>query len=391
MVDGCGVADAKLLSTVAPKAVDSGQRVGIRTIRNSRGAAIRIFYPASDIDAQTRQDVNAVGARVPMFRNSFVTYIQGYCDTLLGSRLPSPLVAAIRFCIGAVAWLLPLNRAVLPKCCGADLPVGIVGEGGAGATKQQHPLIVWSHGLTGTGCEHALFAAALALRGNVVAVCHHSDGSSSGCDVDACGVIVRLPYKHPTMKVGEYPTGLRQSQAEYRAQEVEEARSLIMDKHVAGKDLASVIDPSKLVVGGFSFGAATAGLVAATDDTKRWRAAILLDGWWHVNLQNLEVSFDLPTQAHEQGIQAPSLFVGSEEFAGYEKLRDGTKRLQEKVPNKEVHVITSTRHMSFIDVVMWLPPFIAKKLGFVGKDTDPHADYEKIICLVAAFIDKHTA
>ena len=43
-----------------------------------------------------------------------------------------------------------------------------------------------------------MLATALALRGNVVAILHHSCGSSSGCDmVSTDGTETFLKYDHP--------------------------------------------------------------------------------------------------------------------------------------------------------------------------------------------------
>ena len=83
------------------------------------------------------------------------------------------------------------------------------------------PLVVWSHGLTGTGCEHGLLAATLALSGFVVALPHHSDGSSSLTDLGENKT--KLRYIHPDYN--NYDKEFRQKQAEYRASEVGEMRA----------------------------------------------------------------------------------------------------------------------------------------------------------------------
>jgi pimeloyl-ACP methyl ester carboxylesterase len=75
-----------------------------------------------------------------------------------------------------------------------------------------------------------------------------------------------------------------------------------------------------MIVGGFSYGAATAAL-SATKNPDDYIAAVLLDGWFNVDLASIEgcpsdeqVAF--PPLSHEKGVPVPALFVGSSEFAG---------------------------------------------------------------------------
>jgi dienelactone hydrolase len=230
-----------------------------------------------------------------------------------------------------------------------------------------------------------MLAAALALRGFAVALVHHSDGSSSFVDlkppISGPGATSWLKYQHPNYSPS-YDVAFRQRQAEYRAEEVEEARLLVL----AMKGLA--IDPAKVVVAGFSFGAATAGVVAALNP-HAYAAAVFIDGWWHIELKKYNVAQDLPLQAHSMGISLPALFVGSAEFQGYDALNDATNRIQAKAPIKEVHVLPNTRHGNFMDAVWWMPVVVTKKLGFSGA-ADPHLVYVQFAVLVADFVDRHT-
>eukprot|EP00621_Florenciella_sp_RCC1693_P000243 CAMPEP_0182554990 /NCGR_PEP_ID=MMETSP1323-20130603/50262_1 /TAXON_ID=236787 /ORGANISM="Florenciella parvula, Strain RCC1693" /LENGTH=414 /DNA_ID=CAMNT_0024766717 /DNA_START=210 /DNA_END=1454 /DNA_ORIENTATION=- len=383
-----------LYDKVAPGTAN--RRVGVRTFRNSHGAAIRVYYPA--VESQGAD--GGAEVRVSVFRNSLSTVVNGYFFTFFGWLLPSIVVTMVQRLLGLVVWLHPLDYSYLPRCA-ADLPV----EKGV---KGKYPLVVWSHGLTGTGCEHGVLATALALRGNVVAILHHSCGSSSGCDlVDADGTQTFLTYDHPSMKEGEYPLEFRQKQAEHRAREMDEARELLLAGGIVGggggggggaegagglKDLSNVLDPNKVVAGGFSFGAATAGLAASTDEAgkpcAKYCAAVLIDGWWHIALKKAKVNVDLPRQAHERGIAIPSLFIGSDEFQGYADLKDGTDRLQAKVPDKSVHVMSGTRHGNFMDAIWWLPKWVTCNLGFSGKTVDPHQTYAEFVGMVADFVDE---
>lgn len=344
--------------------------VGVKEIRNSRGASIRIFYPAAE--------TNSRGARAaPLFRSSLALFVEGYIWTVLGGLGLWPSVnRVVSFLLSLFAWLHPLAWTSAPRCFVDLKPC---------TPSVKLPLIVWSHGLTGTGSEHSLLAAALALRGFVVALVHHSDGSSSLVDLQpAFDRPVKLRYKHPSY-TPKYDVTLRQRQAEHRAQEVEEARRLIFFVPA----LVAIIDPVKVVVAGFSFGAATAGLAAALNP-KAFAAAILVDGWWHIELKKLGVNQDLPLQVHSEGISIPALFIGSAEFEGYAALRDATRRVQAKASVSEVHILPGTRHGNFMDAVWWLPRFVVNGLGLAGS-ADPHETYVHFASLVAGFVERHTA
>jgi len=334
-----------------------------------------VFYPALASTGGSAPE------RVSVFRNRLAIVVSGYFHTFFGWMLPTLVVSAVQRLLSFFVWLHPLDDSYLPRC-GADLAVDTAGG--------RYPLLIWSHGLTGTGCEHGVLATALALRGNVVAILHHSCGSSSGCDLVTNGSESFLSYDQPTMKKGRYPLDFRQRQAEHRSNEVSEARDLILGA-CAGKDLSDRIDRNKVVVGGFSFGAATAGLAASTDEEGKFCAAVLIDGWWHIALRKLKVNVDLPLQAHERGIQIPSLFIGSEEFEGYDDLRDGTLRLQAKCPDKRVAVLAGTRHGNFMDAIWWLPKWMTRGMGFSGKAIDPHDTYAEFVGMVADFVEEKTS
>lgn len=115
-------------------------------------------------------------------------------------------------------FLIPLAYAKVPRGY-TDATVKPLEEG-----EKTYPLLIFSHGLSGTGDEHGLMGATLALRGYVVAFPHHSDLSSSLCDVIVPGSskVQHKLYKHPDFH--NYDLDLRQGQCEWRADEVEEVR-----------------------------------------------------------------------------------------------------------------------------------------------------------------------
>ena len=336
---------------------------------------MRVFYPARPDGL--KDGINGY-KETPMFRTSLSWLIEGWLHTFLAPVLHHLALAALTLVVPKLAWLHPLSWIKLPRCYD-DLPPCLSKDGGKLA------LIVWSHGLTGTSEEHGVLAAALALRGFVVALPQHSDGSSSLSDIQKGqaqgGMKHKIRYIHPNYE--KYDTTFRQRQAEHRAKEVEEARQIVLSS-----DLSRVVDRGKVVVAGFSFGAATAGLVASMRP-EHYSAAVLVDGWWHIHLEKHRISQDLPLQVHEHGISIPSLFIGSAEFQSYPKMKDGTERVQSKVPRKEVHVIPETRHGNFMDLVWWVPISLSMGLNFSGTAA-PHDTYARYSGLVADFAERHT-
>jgi len=355
-------------STLLESVATGSGLVGVREIRNSRGATIRIFYPAA-----SKSPCNA--QPVPIFRNGLSRIVEGYSHTFLGTIVSPMVLGFLNQFLRLFLWLHPLSWSSIPQCYN-DLPQA--------DAEAKIPLIVWSHGLTGTSCEHGFLAASLALRGIAVALVHHSDGSSSMVDLKlpkGNAETSWLKYQHPSY-TPSYDVEFRQRQAEHRAEEVEEMRKLVL----AMKDLA--IDSNKVVVAGFSFGAATAGIVAS-QNPKSYAAAMFIDGWWHIELKKHKVAQDLPMQAHTNGISLPSLFIGSAEFQGYRGLNNATARIQQKVAIKEVHVMENTRHGNFMDAVWWMPVVITQTLGFSGS-CDPHLVYAQFANLVADFVKRRT-
>lgn len=302
----------------------------------------------------------------------------GYNHTFLGIFVPIPIISLISYILSWFVWMHPLAWSTIPRCYN-DVPIANDQD------DKSFPLIVWSHGLTGTGCEHGMLAAALALRGNIVALTHHSDGSSSLTDINTglkISQATKLKYVHPIYTAENYDKLFRQRQVEYRANEVEEARMSVLND----SDVSKYINKNKIIVGGFSFGAATAGLVASKYP-ETYKAAILIDGWWHIELLKLKVNQDLPLQVHENGIKIPSIFIGSAEFSKYPGLNDGTIRVQKLTPNCEVHVLKDTRHGNFMDAMWWMPAWMTRMLSFSGQ-CDPHTTYTEYINLVIDFVER---
>lgn len=109
--------------------------VGIMDVTTAeRRVPVRLFYPSS-----AKEEGN-----VGSFVRGFDYFIDGYLHTLLpwfrDNALVLWLIAWISY---ALSWLAPMGHASLPSCAYGAPPVSSKG--------QKYPLIIFSHGLTGTG------------------------------------------------------------------------------------------------------------------------------------------------------------------------------------------------------------------------------------------------
>lgn len=300
--------------------------------------------------------------------DGYAHFMAGWKQSL---RKGTYVFEAISFVIRSVASMNSLRNAKLP--CAYDNLKPRLGKA---------PVVVWSHGLSGTGEEHGLLAARLAAEGYVVALVHHTDGSSSKVTTADGNTIY---FKHPDFE--NYDPEFRQKGAEHRAKEVDGARQMLLSGD-AGADLKALCDPDRVAVGGFSFGGATAALVASTMP-QHYKCGVLWDGWFHINLDSINFRRDLPTQAFDKGFSMPVIFIGSEQFTKFEHIHEATERLKGKCrAGLESYTPAHATHMSFADVVWWLPAPLLARMGFSDK-TCPYETYSEIVELTTEFLKKH--
>jgi len=301
-----------------------------------------------------------------------------------------------------------------------DSPVRYSPPNNNNETSRSQSLVMFSHGLTGTGEENAIFCTALAKRGYVVACIHHRDGSSS-----------RVPMPDGTCKFYEHlPSGddyspsHRLEQVSYRAKEFLYATKWLLGEERGGEDydhpilqqIRTNLDDKKVIASGFSYGSTTCAL-AATIEPKRFQCAVFLDGWFHIDFSSKGYEFDFPPEAfgenwpnganngnekshiitHTDGLTIPSIFINSAQFAGY-KLYASTTKLANKInahnkhdttiPESTLHVIPNTKHQNFCDVGFWLPKVLLRRLGklLALGDADVFEAAENILDLTLKFL-----
>ena len=367
---------------------------------NHERPPIRLFFPADTTDASKTRQVK----KAKYFINNRVSYVlQGFAHIALARHTTK----LYRFLIRPLMWLIslffPVRFLKIPDTALVttekdDSPVRYspLNSNSNGIEKSQS-LVMFSHGLTGTGEENALFCAALAKRGYVVACIHHRDGSSS-----------RVPMPDGTCKFYEhlpngddYSPNHRLEQVSYRAKEFLYATKWLLGEERGGHDydhpilqqIRPKLDKEKVIASGFSYGSTTCSL-AATVEPKRFQCAVFLDGWFHIDYSSKGYVYNFPPEAfgedwpngandgnekshtiqHKDGLTIPSIFINSAQFAGYKKMYAATTALANNInahnnkhdrtiPESTLHVIPNTKHQNFCDVGFWLPKALLRRLG----------------------------
>jgi len=202
------------------------------------------------------------------------------------------------------------------------------------------PLLVFSHGLTGTNEEHSMLLSDIARHGYVVAALTHQDGSAARARMENGSTL----YYQAQYDI-DRPSQVKRRQAEFAA-----VREHVLEK--SPEDLRAVIDRKTVIAGGFSYGATTAALESVTNP-EEYQGVILFDGWFHVD------GLDYPADVHRKGIQHPSLIMTSSRFDPTHPYARAGKRVAERAaslvsPCRAVELPDSA-HEHFVDLPFWVP------------------------------------
>ena len=267
--------------------------VGVIDVPHSAShVPLRLFYPCEE-----------KGNSAPVFVRGLSYFVQGYLHTF-ALRNTSTIYPFFASLISIVCWLLyplhvwfPILSLKVPNSS-KDAP--FKSHGG------KIPLVVFSHGLTGTSEEQALMLARWVETGCVVACCHHNDGSSSRVPL-ADGSSIW--YDHGPAK-DNYDKNFRPKQIDKRCAELFGTTEFLLlsseaycnkYKTLSANNLESIldnirdaIDPECVIAAGYSYGAATAALTATTHHGI-YTSCLLLDGWFYVDMsKSAQVEFDFP-------------------------------------------------------------------------------------------------
>lgn len=345
--------------------------VGVRYIKASdQHPPVRIFYPAA-----ASNELHDALPRLPVgwFQDTGIfPYLAGYLHTM-GLKQDSWLfqIFVWPIIIPLFALILPVTWKRIPGVY-QDIPC---------VKDKKLPLIVFSHGLTGTGQENSVLAKGWAQRGFVVALVHHTDGSS--CRVELADGSVKYFEHSPS---SPYDPEFRPKQIKIRAKDMLETYNFIAFGNCP-KDIQDAVDPSIAIAAGFSYGASTAAL-ATVMEKSFFKAALFLDGWFHIDFaESLGIEFKFPKEAFDSGVPVPSLFINSQEFVGYPKLFSATKELAakrtvngESLDESDIIVLPGTKHQNFIDVIFWFESgFLRRLMGVATGEADGLESFQTIV------------
>jgi platelet-activating factor acetylhydrolase len=255
-------------------AVGDFKYVGIRYFQGTdQHPPLRIFYPAEVLkDASKEIQSKPAGW---FAENSLGYILSGYLhafgaphDTLVFRWILFPLLYGLSI-------FFPVRWISIPDVFW-EAPV-------AKSSDKKHPVVVFSHGLSGTGQENSVLLSCWAKRGFVVVSVHHRDGSS--CRVPLPDGSSKYYQRGPPFS--NYDRNFRLSQIQLRAKEMKQAVSFLRnDFQDCPQEILENVNLTAVVAAGFSYGAATAALAAVEEDTspQLFKGLILLDGWFYIDV-----------------------------------------------------------------------------------------------------------
>jgi pimeloyl-ACP methyl ester carboxylesterase len=387
-----GTQQTKMATSAQGIVLGEAETVGYRYFAGVKGSCppIRILYPASASASAT-----PTTQRVGWFQeHGFGFFVNGYLH-IVGIKHGTWLNRFLSPVFDTFASILSVASSYTLGWINVHTPLGLFAIDATPCPvkndKKKLPLIVFSHGLTGTGQENLLLLSAWAKLGFVVASVHHTDGSSNRVRLETKQSREKedLYYQHgPSFK--NYDANFRPKQILHRSKEMKQAIDFVQNDPRLTDIVTNLnCDTDQVIVAGFSFGAATAVLTADMYPNSV-KGLILLDGWFYIDVaESAGIEFEFPAQAFQPGksFDIPNVIINSEQFAGVPKVYNATCRLAKILNSKssDMHVLDGTMHNNFCDIVFWIPTFVLRKLSVIGS-ADPRTVYQDIIRISTDFL-----
>ncbi len=239
---------------------------------------------------------------------------------------------------------------------------------------EKYPVLIFSHGITGSRHLHQILFEHLASKGYIVFALDHSFDANltifpNGKIADYRSEITGHP---DSVLIREKQINTRAFDIGFIIDQIREIEAGMIDSKLSGR-----LDLDRVALGGHSYGGATA--ILASYNHEIVKACVVLDGW---------IS-PIPDKVISEGINVPFLFMGrpswhdSDYPGNYERLADLiTHSSNEKYDLR----INQTLHLDYTDIPL-MSPFV-KHVMDVG-DLKPSTTLSLINDLVLGFLEVH--
>ena len=235
------------------------------------------------------------------------------------------------------------------------------------------PILIFSHGITGSRHLHQNLFEFLSSRGYIIFAPDHTYDAN----------ITIFPNK----RIADYRSDLtghpdsirmRQMQINTRCEDISFILNQIqkINSGIIKSQVSNRMDLNKIAVGGHSYGGATA--ITASYKDKRIRACFNLDGW---------IS-PIPKDIITEGINTPFLFLGRPSWANSDYSENYTllkKFLNATTSPSYGKIFDRTEHLDYTDIPLFSP--IVKYVLEVG-NLSPSTSLPMINEIVFLFLDK---
>ena len=239
---------------------------------------------------------------------------------------------------------------------------------------EKYPVLIFSHGITGSRHLHQILFEHLASKGYIVFALDHSFDANLTIFPDGKIADYRSEITgHPdSILIREKQINTRAFDIGFIIDQIRKIETGIIDSKLSGR-----LDLDRVALGGHSYGGATA--ILASHNYEIIKACVVLDGW---------IS-PIPDEVISEGINVPFLFMGrpswhdSDYPGNYERLADLiTHSSNEKYDLR----INQTLHLDYTDIPLMSP--LVKHVMDVG-DLKPSTTLSLINDLVLGFLEVH--
>ena len=236
------------------------------------------------------------------------------------------------------------------------------------------PIVVFSHGITGSRHLHQALFEHLSSQGYVVVALDHSYDCNLTIFPDGRIADYRSEITgHPdSIKIRNQQINTRTKDIIFVLNQITKIHHGDLKSKLNGK-----LNLEKIAVGGHSYGGATAIHSAKTD--KRIKTCFVLDGW--IN--------PVPKTTIEQGLQKPILSMGRPSWKDSD-YPDNYNLLNQLFSNSSAPsyniIIKNTLHLDYTDIPLYSP--IIKYVMDVG-DLPPSTSHKLINNLIFTFLESH--